>query len=314
MHEKYQNPLMGTAGFCILPCRSNLLSSVWNIFKFCLLSDRLIHVNPWLHFSPSIFNWNILVTGHKQQSAFSSTNHCQGQLQTHTHTHSLSLSHARARCVCVCVGGWGGRDASDYRTWPAVMSATWALQPQDSWHMTSPGKARNIYKHHHQNPYYSEPLWLPEFFAPPPPLTNCTDATDFTSLLWLHIGKLWPTPASRHAVPPTFIFKDLAAASHVFLLQGILWEALQAPYVDPYRVCDAFQHQKRSTTSHSIWVSWLDLDGGYNFQMTCSGLSWGGGACVAAATHEHTWQAVVSAAQGTTTSTPLTAPANASTT
>jgi len=79
------------------------------------------------------------------------------------------------------------------------------------------------------------PLRLPgDFFAPSP--AACTDVTDFASRLRVHIGKLRPVPASRHAAPSAFIFKDLATASHVFLRHGALRGALQAPYVGPYRV------------------------------------------------------------------------------
>jgi len=82
---------------------------------------------------------------------------------------------------------------------------------------------------------YGSPLRLPgEFFAPSP--SECTDVTDFASRLKVHIGKLRPIPASRHAAPSTFIFKDLATTSHVFLRHGALRGALQAPYVGPYRV------------------------------------------------------------------------------
>jgi hypothetical protein len=82
---------------------------------------------------------------------------------------------------------------------------------------------------------YGSPLRLPgEFFAPSP--SACTDVTDFAARLQVHIGKLRPVPASRHAAPSTFIFKDLATASHVFLRQGALRGALHAPYVGPYKV------------------------------------------------------------------------------
>jgi len=78
---------------------------------------------------------------------------------------------------------------------------------------------------------YGSPLRLPgEIFAPSP--AECTDVTDFVSRLRAHIRKLRPIPASRHAAPSTFIFKDLATASHVFLWHG----ALQAPYVGQYEV------------------------------------------------------------------------------
>jgi len=80
---------------------------------------------------------------------------------------------------------------------------------------------------------YGSPLRSPEeFFAPPP---ECNDITDFACRPKVHHGKLRPTPASRHTAPFTFIFKDLATASHVFLRHGVLRGALQAPYVCPYR-------------------------------------------------------------------------------
>jgi hypothetical protein len=82
---------------------------------------------------------------------------------------------------------------------------------------------------------YGSPLRLPgEFCAPSP--ADCTDVTDFASRLRVHIGKLRPVPASRHAAPSTFILKDLATASRVFLRYVGLRGVLQAPYVDPYRV------------------------------------------------------------------------------
>ena len=82
---------------------------------------------------------------------------------------------------------------------------------------------------------YGSPLRLPgEFFATSP--SECTDVTDFASRLKVHIGKLRLIPISRHAAPTTFIFKDLAAALHVFLRLGALRGALKAPYVGPYRV------------------------------------------------------------------------------
>ena len=82
---------------------------------------------------------------------------------------------------------------------------------------------------------YGSPLRLPgEFFAPSP--SEYTNVTDFASRLRVHIGKLHPVTASRHDAPSTFIFKDLATASHVFLRQGALRGALQAPYVGPYSI------------------------------------------------------------------------------
>ena len=62
---------------------------------------------------------------------------------------------------------------------------------------------------------YGSPLRLPgKFFTPSP--AKYSDITNFASWLSVHIGKLRPVLASRHAAPSTFIFKDLATASHVY--------------------------------------------------------------------------------------------------
>ena len=66
---------------------------------------------------------------------------------------------------------------------------------------------------------YSSPLRLRgELYAPSP--DEYTDVTDFVSRLKAHIGKLRPVPAFRYAASCTFIFKDLATASTVFLRHG----------------------------------------------------------------------------------------------
>jgi hypothetical protein len=81
---------------------------------------------------------------------------------------------------------------------------------------------------------YGSPLRLPgDFF---PPSTAACTVTDFASRLRVHIGKLRPVPASRHAAPSAFIFKDLGTASHIFLRHGALRGALQTQYFGPYRV------------------------------------------------------------------------------
>jgi len=78
------------------------------------------------------------------------------------------------------------------------------------------------------------PAFTWEFFAPSS--IECTDVTDFASRLRVHIGKLWPLPAPWHAALSTFTFKDPATASHIFVRQGALRGAPQAPCVGPYRV------------------------------------------------------------------------------
>jgi len=66
---------------------------------------------------------------------------------------------------------------------------------------------------------YGSPVRLSEeLFAPSSAV--CTDVTDFTSGLRVHTENLLPVPVSRHVAPPTFIFKDLATAPHVFLREG----------------------------------------------------------------------------------------------
>jgi hypothetical protein len=75
---------------------------------------------------------------------------------------------------------------------------------------------------------YGSPVRLSgALFIPFP--AECTDVTDF------HTEKLLPILVSRHVAPSTFISKDLATAPYVFLRQGALWEALQTPYVGPYK-------------------------------------------------------------------------------
>ena len=69
---------------------------------------------------------------------------------------------------------------------------------------------------------YGSPLRIPgEFFVPSP-----VECTDFASRLRVHMGKLRPMLVFRHAMPSTFVFKNLANSSHVFVRQGALREVL----------------------------------------------------------------------------------------
>ena len=60
----------------------------------------------------------------------------------------------------------------------------------------------------------------------------------------LHLLHLWLV--SRSAAPSTFIFKDLATATHAFLRHSALRRALQAPFVGPYTVL----HRGRQDLHH----------------------------------------------------------------
>jgi hypothetical protein len=83
---------------------------------------------------------------------------------------------------------------------------------------------------------YGEPLRVPgEFFAPAPQPIN---APEFVKQLRHCMAELRPTPASRHSTPRTFVFKDLATTSHVFLRQDGVRAALQPPYTGPFEVLE----------------------------------------------------------------------------
>lgn len=67
---------------------------------------------------------------------------------------------------------------------------------------------------------YGEPLRLPgEFFNTEPDFGGTPVLTEFASKLRGIVQNLKPTPASRHSnqKKTTFVFKDLATCSHVFL-------------------------------------------------------------------------------------------------
>lgn len=84
---------------------------------------------------------------------------------------------------------------------------------------------------------YGEPLRLPgEFFQPSTDTTS--DLTDFTARLKNITQKLQPVPTSRHGSKKTFIFKDLASSTHVFLREDAVRGALQAAYTGPHAVLE----------------------------------------------------------------------------
>jgi hypothetical protein len=103
---------------------------------------------------------------------------------------------------------------------------------------------------------YGSPLQLPgEFFVPSP--AECTDFTEFASWLRVHIAKLRPILASRHATPSTFIFTDLVTASHrsssVFLRQGAL-QGVQK-YLKQYSLTHLLCLHFNETTDFELFTS-----------------------------------------------------------
>ena len=81
---------------------------------------------------------------------------------------------------------------------------------------------------------YGEPLRIPgEILVP---VTQQTDPSTFIQQLRSNMTRLRPTPASRHAVPGTFIHKDLVTSTHVFLRHDGIRRSLQPPYSGPYLV------------------------------------------------------------------------------
>jgi hypothetical protein len=84
---------------------------------------------------------------------------------------------------------------------------------------------------------YGEPLRLPgEFFQPSTDAT--TDLTDFTARLRNITQKLQPVPTSRHGQKKTFMFKDLASSTHVFLREDAVRGALKPAYRGPHAVIE----------------------------------------------------------------------------
>lgn len=84
---------------------------------------------------------------------------------------------------------------------------------------------------------YGEPLRLPgEFFQTS--IEGTTDITEYTGRLRSFAEKLRPSPASRHSKQDTFVYKDLATTSHVFVREDALRKALQPAYTGPHEVLE----------------------------------------------------------------------------
>ncbi|KAL4703815.1 hypothetical protein ACJJTC_004414 [Scirpophaga incertulas] len=71
--------------------------------------------------------------------------------------------------------------------------------------------------------------------APSVPL-HPTDVTDFVARLKSKMSELRLVPASNHSKPFSFVFKDLATATHVFLRDDTVRRSLQPPYSGPHCV------------------------------------------------------------------------------
>ena len=84
---------------------------------------------------------------------------------------------------------------------------------------------------------YGEPLRLPgELIVPSPVSESSEDRTNFANQLQKYMARLRPTPGSRHGQQPTFVSKDLEAASHVFLRDDSVRLALKPPYTGPHKI------------------------------------------------------------------------------
>lgn len=83
---------------------------------------------------------------------------------------------------------------------------------------------------------YGEPLRLPgEFFEPEDEGT--VDLTDYMSRLRCFVHRLQPSPASRHGKGRnTFVYKDLATCTHVFLRDCTVGGSLKSAYTGPHKV------------------------------------------------------------------------------
>lgn len=84
---------------------------------------------------------------------------------------------------------------------------------------------------------YGEPLRLPGEFFDATAEDGTVDLTSFTSRLRGIIQSLQPSPASRHSGRrSSFVFKDLATCTHVFLRDCTVGGSLKPAYTGPFQV------------------------------------------------------------------------------
>lgn len=95
---------------------------------------------------------------------------------------------------------------------------------------------------------YGETLRLPgELLISTQTSNSYVDPADFVSRLRRLMANIRPVPASRHCETSSFIFKELAEATHVFLREDCVRRALQAPYSGPYQVVERASDGKTFT-------------------------------------------------------------------
>ena len=82
---------------------------------------------------------------------------------------------------------------------------------------------------------YGEPIRLPDEFLADPRIST-DDCEAFVSRLRQHFHSLRPSPASRHGDKKTFVFRDLATATHAFVRHGGVKSSLQPAYEGPYEI------------------------------------------------------------------------------
>jgi len=84
---------------------------------------------------------------------------------------------------------------------------------------------------------YGEPLRLPgEFLVPSDAAPAVLEPSEFVAQLRLTMANLRPTPASHHGRRSTFIFKDLASCSHVWVRDDTVRPPFQPSYSGPFAV------------------------------------------------------------------------------